>query len=342
MHMSDGLITPVVGGIMLATSAGLIGHTARRIDYESLEQKVPYMGMVGAFVFASQMINFAIPGTGSSGHIGGGLLLAVLLGPYAGFLAMASILLVQAMFFADGGLLAYGCNLFNLGFFTCYLAYPYIYKPISESTIFSPRLRQITAIMLSTVIGLQLGALSVVIQTTLSGLTDLPFGVFASFMQPIHLAIGLVEGAVTVAVVLYLQENRKELIYSGTNRYGSIFSYQKGVRIFAVITLVVGVLLSQFASASPDGLEWSIENVSASALEESGTDSSALEDIQNKIAILPDYGFEKVHFSGYTGIIGTSLSGLTGSLITLLFVVAIGLTIRKTTEKKRIYGKARK
>lgn len=342
MHMSDALITPVVGGVMLAASAGLVGHTAKRVDYESLEQKVPYMGMVGAFVFASQMINFAIPGTGSSGHIGGGLLLAILLGPHAGFLAMASILLVQALFFADGGLLAYGCNLFNLGFFTCYIAYPYIYKPIVESGFLKGRVRQIAAIMISTVIGLQLGALSVVVQTSISGLTDLPFGVFASFMQPIHLAIGLVEGAVTVAVVLYLQENRKELIYSGTNRYGSIFSYQKGVRVFAIITLVVGVFLSQFASASPDGLEWSIEKVSASGSVQSESAPGFLENIQAQIALLPDYGFETNYFADYTGIVGTSLSGLTGSAITLLFVVGIGLAIRKGTEKKRSYGKARK
>jgi len=288
------------------------------------------------------MINFAIPNTGSSGHIGGGLLLAVLLGPHAGFLAMASILLVQALFFADGGLLAYGCNLFNLGFFTCYIAYPYIYKPIAESSILGTRLRQIIAVMAATVVGLQLGAFSVVVQTTVSGLTDLPFAMFASFMQPIHLAIGLVEGAVTVAIVLYLQENRKELIYSGINRYGSILSYNKGVRIFAIVTLVVGVFLSQFASASPDGLEWAIENVSASALEQNEKSPSALENIQGKIALLPDYGFEKEHFSQYTGVIGTSLSGLAGSVITLVIVMALGLVIRKGTGKKRSYGKTRK
>jgi len=75
-------------------------------------------------VFAAQMINFSIPGTGSSGHLGGGMLLAVLLGPYAGFLTVASILLIQALFFGDGGLLAYGCNVFNLGFFTCLYPIP--------------------------------------------------------------------------------------------------------------------------------------------------------------------------------------------------------------------------
>lgn len=81
-----------------------------------MDEKNSFDGGFGAFVFAAQMINFTIPATGSSGHIGGGMLLAALLGPYAGFLAMASILLIQALFFGDGGLLAYGCNVFNMGF----------------------------------------------------------------------------------------------------------------------------------------------------------------------------------------------------------------------------------
>ena len=89
------------------------------------------MGMLGAFVFAAQMINFSIPGTGSSGHLGGALLLAILLGPHAAFVVVASVLTVQALFFADGGLLALGANLFNLGVLPCYLAYPLVYRPLA-------------------------------------------------------------------------------------------------------------------------------------------------------------------------------------------------------------------
>ncbi len=124
MHMADALISPAVGGTMMAAAACVGAYSIKRIKYDLDEKKIPLMGVMGAFVFAAQMINFAIPGTGSSGHIGGGILLAILLGPYAGFLAMASVLLIQALFFGDGGLLAYGCNLINLGFFTCFIAYP--------------------------------------------------------------------------------------------------------------------------------------------------------------------------------------------------------------------------
>src|SRR5450830_1915585 len=112
MHMADALISPVVGGTLWAVSAAVTYSCAKKAGTDFPEQKIPLMGVLGAFVFAAQMINFAIPGTGSSGHLGGGMLLSVLLGPQAGFLVMASILTIQALLFADGGLLALGCNIF--------------------------------------------------------------------------------------------------------------------------------------------------------------------------------------------------------------------------------------
>ena len=128
MHMADALISPAVGATMWAASGGLIAYCSKKVRAELDDRKVPLMGVLGAFVFAAQMINFSIPGTGSSGHLGGGLLLAILLGPHAALLTIASVLIVQALFFADGGLLALGCNVFNLGFFPCFIAYPFIYK----------------------------------------------------------------------------------------------------------------------------------------------------------------------------------------------------------------------
>lgn len=131
MHMADGFISPAVGCTMWAASAAITTLCARKVRQEKEMRLVPLMGVLGAFIFACQMLNFTIPGTGSSGHLGGGLILAVLLGPYAGFLVMAAILTVQALFFADGGLLALGCNIFNMGFFSCLVAYPFIYRPLA-------------------------------------------------------------------------------------------------------------------------------------------------------------------------------------------------------------------
>ncbi|MCM8812941.1 MAG: energy-coupling factor ABC transporter permease, partial [Candidatus Omnitrophica bacterium] len=101
MHMSDALISPVVGGAFWAGSAALIGHSSRKLQQQADDRKVPLMGVLAAFIFAAQMINFSIPGTGSSGHLGGGMILSILLGPPAAFLAMASVLTVQALFFGD-------------------------------------------------------------------------------------------------------------------------------------------------------------------------------------------------------------------------------------------------
>ena len=115
---------------MWAATASLTVYSAKKLKNNLDEHKVPLMGVLGAFIFAAQMINFTIPATGSSGHLGGGMILAILLGPTAAFLVMASVLTVQALFFADGGLLALGCNIFNLGFFPCFIAFPFIYKRI--------------------------------------------------------------------------------------------------------------------------------------------------------------------------------------------------------------------
>ncbi|MEJ2040022.1 MAG: energy-coupling factor ABC transporter permease, partial [Desulfosarcinaceae bacterium] len=198
--MADALISPAVGGTMWAATAGLI------LD----DRKIPLMGVLGAFIFAAQMINFTIPATGSSGHLGGGLILAILLGPYAGFLTMASILTVQALFFADGGLLALGCNIFNLGFFSCFVAYPLIFKRIVKDRTSQGRI--FAGSLAAAVVGLQLGAFGVVLETVFSGISELPFGTFVLLMQPIHLAIGIVEGLVTAAVVGFVWKARPELV----------------------------------------------------------------------------------------------------------------------------------
>ncbi|MDD6235850.1 MAG: energy-coupling factor ABC transporter permease, partial [Clostridiales bacterium] len=108
MHMADALVTPAVGTAMYAASAAATVFSVKKVQLENDPKKIPVMGVMGAFVFAAQMINFTIPGTGSSGHLCGGMLLTALLGPYAAFLTMIGILFIQCLMFADGGLLALG------------------------------------------------------------------------------------------------------------------------------------------------------------------------------------------------------------------------------------------
>ncbi len=333
MHMADALLSPAVGGTMMAVTIGITAYSIKKIQKnpEPQESKVPLMGVMGAFVFAAQMINFSIPGTGSSGHLGGGLMLAILLGPCAGFLTMASVLLIQALFFGDGGLLAYGANVFNMGFLACFVAYPLIYRPIMKKGITSKKI--VIASVVTAVVGLQLGAFSVVLETLFSGKTQLPFGTFVLFMQPIHLAIGLVEGFVTAAVVGYVWKARPELLdYAGQTSTTSSTSYKKVIVVLAACAVILGAGISLWASSNPDGLEWSIGHVTGSdSLATGGAVHDFFAGLQSKLAFLPDYTFK----SGQDASLGTSISGIVGGLLTLILAGCTALMIRYISKRSK-------
>jgi cobalt/nickel transport system permease protein len=328
MHMADALISPAVGGTFWMISGGLIAYSARKMTESLRDNLIPIMGVLGAFIFAAQMINFSIPGTGSSGHLGGGLILSVLLGPYAALLVISSVLTVQALFFADGGLLALGCNIFNLGFFPAFIAYPLIYRTIAGAS--GSGARAWGAALAASVTGLLLGALSVVGQTMASGITGIPIGAFTALMVPIHLAIGVVEGLATAVVVGFVAKARPEAIpVSSSNR-----NDRQPVLIgLSIATLVIGMGLSWFASAHPDGLEWSIGKATGAgelAAPEAGVHQH-LADLQEKTSFLPDYGFKNAGEASATWpaiSAGTSVSGLVGGLITLVVVGVIGFVLR--------------
>ena len=132
MHMADALVAPAVAATMYVCSGGAAGFSVKKVRLESDPKKIPVMGVMGAFVFAAQMINFTIPGTGSSGHLCGGMMLTALLGPYAAFLTMIGVLLIQCLLFADGGLLALGCNIWNMAFYGCFLGYFLFWRPMMK------------------------------------------------------------------------------------------------------------------------------------------------------------------------------------------------------------------
>ena len=163
MHMSDALLSPAVGAVMYGVTAAAIAKAVKETDAEELgQQRLPLMAVSGAFVFAAQMINFTIPGTGSSGHICGGILLAGLLGGGPALLTIASVLLIQCLFFADGGLLALGANIFNMGMIPCLLIYPLLFRPLSRR-MGEKGMPAVTVI--SCIAGLELGAFCVVLET---------------------------------------------------------------------------------------------------------------------------------------------------------------------------------
>ena len=340
MHMADALLSPAVGATFWAGTIGTIGYASKKLKEHLDDRKIPLMGVLGAFIFASQMINFTIPGTGSSGHLGGGMILAALLGPHAAFLVMASVLTVQALFFADGGLLALGCNIWNLGIYPCFVAYPLIYKPLAGDGRSARRI--LLASMAGGIVGLQMGAFSVVLQTLLSGNSELPLGAFVLMMQPVHLAIGVVEGFVTAGVIGYVRASRPEILDGSASSapLPAGISLRNVLIGFIALAVVAGGALSWFASAHPDGLERAIGKVPGRG-ERPGQEHgipAALKSVQEKTAFLPGYGFKpaagapkemKQETPAWPNVdAGTSLSGLIGGVLVLAVAFGIGWAIR--------------
>lgn len=352
MHMADALVSPAVAVTMYAASAAAAGvslvqfHKEEAAAPELAKKKLPTMAVMSALVFAGQMINYTIPGTGSSGHLCGGMLLSAILGPWAGFLSMIVILAIQALFFADGGLLALGANVWNMAFYGCFVGYFLIYRPLMQGRLLAGkgRTKLVLASVLGCVVTLQLGALSVVVETSLSGITALPFGAFAALMQPIHLAIGLVEGGITAAVLLFVYQTRPELLQCASAGAKNRCSRRAALAILAAAALVIGGGLSLLASSNPDGLEWSLfgnEEAGYSAnmgLDEEayGAESAAAEKaaaVQEKTSLLPDY-----NFAGSDSAAGTSVSGLVGCTLAAALAAIISLAgraARKRSGKKQ-------
>lgn len=338
MHMADALLSPPVGATFWAGTLAAIGYSSKKLKENIDDKMIPLMGVLGAFIFAAQMINFTIPGTGSSGHIGGGMILTIILGPYAAFLAIASVLTVQGLFFADGGLLALGCNIWNMGIYPCFIVYPLFYKPLVGDSKSPARILAIS--ILSTVIALQMGAFSVVMETVLSGKSELPFGTFVLLMQPIHLAIGIVEGFITAGVINYVRSARPEILESiaASRPLNPASSVKNVVLAFVSLAVITGGALSWFASTHPDGLEWSIKKVTGKtelADQEQGL-APIIKGIQEKTAFLPDYNFKttgketkmkEANPAWPDGETGTSLAGIIGASMVLVFILLIGAGI---------------
>jgi cobalt/nickel transport system permease protein len=338
MHMADALISPAVGGTLWAATAGLTAYSAKKLKKDLDEHKVPMMGVLGAFIFAAQMINFTIPATGSSGHLAGGMILAILLGPYAAFLVMASVLTIQALFFADGGLLALGCNIINMGFFACFIGYPLIYKKIVGEQPTQGRI--LLGAMAGSILALQMGALGVVLETWSSGITELSFSTFVLLMLPIHLAIGIVEGLITAAVVSFVWKAHPAILTQAPHPPAArVHSHKPLLLGLALFAVVAGGMLSWFASTHPDGLEWSIKGVTGQE-ELAGPQEGihgTLAWLQERLAFLPDYDFKKPEGEKVAQkkeswpevSAGKSLAGILGAAMTLLLAGVIGFGLRR-------------
>ena len=205
MHLPDGFLAPPVWGTLDALAVATLGVCVVRARRSLPEEAVPRMGMLGAFVFAAQMVNVPVA-AGTSGHLLGGVLVASMVGPAAATLVMASVFLIQCLLFQDGGILALGANVVNMGLSGTIGGYLLMRALLR---LFPPRWRDAAVFIAAwfTVVG---SSALVSLQLALSGTVPLVPSLVA--MVSVHAIIGLVEGGITVAVVRFVERVRPEVL----------------------------------------------------------------------------------------------------------------------------------
>ena len=337
MHMGNELLTLPVAGAFYATAGAGIAYASVKARKELDERRVPLLGVLGAFVFAAQMVNFPVlPGT--SGHFVGAALLAIVLGPHAAALGMAAIVIVQCLVFQDGGLLALGCNLVNMALVGPYVGYG-IYRAIvpKDSTSGTQsgtggagrklpgQARLYGASFVAALGSILAGAALVPMQLELSGVSQVPFFTFLGAMAGVHVLIGAAEGVITFAVLAALARMRADLV-PGLKRQGGFPLKTAALSILGAAVLL-GAFVSLAASGSPDGLEWTLEERKVIAEETHNPAAETADSAGEKIALLPDYNRPDERWYW------TTVSGILGSLLVLGVAFAVGRTLRRSPPK---------
>lgn len=205
MHIPDGFLDPKTWASFDLVSAGGLAYAFYKVKEEISEEKVPLLGVLAAFIFAAQMLNFPVIG-GTSGHLIGGLLAAVLLGPWAGSIVITSVLIIQALIFQDGGVTALGANIFNMaivGSIGAYYIYRFLLKALGEKGFFA-------SVALAAWASVFLASVACAFELALSG--TIPLNVVLPSMAGIHALIGIGEALITMAVVSLVKVTRPDLI----------------------------------------------------------------------------------------------------------------------------------
>lgn len=207
MHIPDGFLNVATVATTYAVSAGGIGNAVRMANKKLGEKHIPLMGILAAFIFAAQMLNFPVAG-GTSGHIIGAALVAILLGPWAAVIIMSAVLIAQSLIFQDGGLLALGANIFNMGIVAGFGAY-YIYR-LASSVLGDNGRGRFTAGFIAAWGSVVLSSAACAIELAISGVSQL--GVVLPAMTGIHAIIGIGEGLITMAVLSVISASRADLL----------------------------------------------------------------------------------------------------------------------------------
>ena len=207
MHIPDGFLNVATAATTYVVSAGGVGYAVKEAGKRLGERHVPLMGVMAAFIFAAQMLNFPIAG-GTSGHLVGAALAAILLGPWAGALIMSCVLIVQCLIFQDGGLLSLGANIFNMGIVASFVSY-YVYRAIGK-LIGDSRKGTLLGGLVAAWGSVFVASIFCAIELAVSGTS--PIGIALPAMAGIHALIGIVEGLITVAVLSFVMATRADLL----------------------------------------------------------------------------------------------------------------------------------
>lgn len=295
LHIPDGFLNLPVALFFWLLSAILIGIAVRRSGAEYDEGRIPLMGIMAAFIFAGQMINFPIAG-GTSGHLLGGVLAAVTLGPWSGMLVMTTVIGVQALIFQDGGLLAMGTNIFNMGLLTVAIGYGLQGLVAGRS----PRTR-LAGAAFAAWLSVIAGAFLTSLQLWLSGIAAL--SVVLPVMLGVHALIGIGEALITAAALAFIRRSRPGILHEDGQPAG-----RRWIAAGVLISLAV-LVAAPLASANPDGLE----RVAA--------DLGFLDAARGaSFDILPNYHIPSLGAGG----VSTIAAGLAGIAIVALVILGLG------------------
>jgi cobalt/nickel transport system permease protein len=209
MHIPDGFLNLPMSLLAWMGTIALMALALKRVQTDYQERAVPLMGVCAAFIFAAQMINFPIPG-GTSGHLLGGTLAGILLGPWAGTLVMSIVFVVQAMFFQDGGLTALGANIFNMGAIGTFGGY-YLYKAIRFAISRQSWRGMAVATAVAAWSSVVVASIVAALQLAASG--TIPFGVAMVAMVSWHVLIGIGEALITLVAVNFVWRSRPDLLF---------------------------------------------------------------------------------------------------------------------------------
>lgn len=305
MHIPDGFLSPLVSIFFWLFSILAVGLALKRVNRDLGERQVPLMGVLAAAIFAGQMLNFTVAG-GTSGHLMGAALATILLGPWAAVLVMTTVVGVQALIFQDGGLLALGANIFNMGVVgvaVANLIYQVFSRLVGKHT-WGLYLSGFAAAWMSIV----MASLAVGLQLALSGTS--PANIAIPAMAGIHALIGVGEGLIMIGALAFINAARPDLLRAESQA-------KPGGWLVWAVGLVLALLLtvaSPLASAHPDGLEW--------VAEQQGFLDAAQGPIYH---LIPDYVFPGLSNEA----LATILAGILGTLIVSGVALAVAFSRRR-------------